>query len=523
MSLADWFRPKWRHSNPAVRAVAVKTLTDPAILGRVAKGDADASVRRAAVEMLSDQSVLGEVAKADADEQVRGSALGRVTEAAIMADIVQKGRPGETRAAALARLTDPSLLGEVAKGNDDAKLRKSATLRVTDTAVLAEIVTTDPEVSVRQVAIPRVTDPAVLGEIVKNETDASMRQFAIDRIDVSLVTDELVLGEVAKRHQSLASRKAAAVRIGGSALLMEIANGTDDKGLRDLALRRVKDPSLLATAVIAGCSSGMAILNLITDATWLGQIAKTAKDKECREKALARIEDETVLSEVANTDPEASVRAQAGKRLPPARWKDLLAILGAKKPAVLAATPALLAEIARKAIDETVRSAAVMRLADSAVLAQVAEKDPTESVRVDAKQRITILECEQRAAQGNATGVDLRDMGRYYQCEDPRKAIRYLTDAMARTAWLQGISWQERVAIYETRAAAYLATRQYDPAITDFEQAIEECKEPGFEYQVLRKRAACYKEMGMEDRAQEDRAAAVAAKQVYDAHGRAKQ
>ena len=512
MAFADWFRPKWRHSNPTVRMAAVKTLTDPAILGRVAKGDADASIRLAAVELVSDQRVLGEVAKTDADEQVRGQALGRVTEAAILADIVQKGRPGETRAVALARLTEPALLGEVAKGNDDVELRRSATLRVTDTAVLAEIVTKDTDVRVRQVAIPRVTDAAVLAEIMTKEPDPSMRQFAVDRIDVSLVTDELVLGEVARRHQYLASRKAATARISDATLLMEIANGTDDKGLRELALRRVTDQSLLAAAVIEGSGSALAILKLITDTTQLGRIAKTAKDKAWREKALARIEDEAVLSEVANTDPEASVRAEAGKRLSPARWKDLLAVLGAKKPAVLAAT-----QIARKAIDETVRSAAVMRLDDGAVLVQVAEKDSTESVRRDAKLRITILECEQRAAQGNATGEDLRAMGLYYQLEDPRKAIRHLTDAIGRATWFQGISWQERVTIHEARAAAYLATKQYDPAITDYEQAIEECQEPGSEYQTLRKRAACYKEMGMEEQAQADRAAAAKAKEEYDA------
>jgi len=189
--------------------------------------------------------------------------------------------------------------------------------------------------------------------------------------------------------------------------------------------------------------------------------------------------------------------------------------LNAKKPDVLAAAPAVLAEIARKAIDEAVRSAAVMRLEDVAVLAQAAEKDASESVRSDAQQRITILECEKRAAQGNATGADLRDIGLYYQSTDPRKAIRYFRDAIARS-WLQEIPWQERMAIYEARAAAYLATRQYDQAITDYEQAIEECKQPGFEYRVLRKRAACYKEMGMDDRAQADRAAAAKALEVYD-------
>jgi len=512
MAFADWFRPKWRHSNPSVRRAAVQALTAPALLARVAREDADASIRCLAVEMMSDEEVLGQVAREDADEQVRSSALSRVTLPAVLLEVVQKGRPGEARSSALARLTEPALLGEVAKENSDAELRKSATLRVTDATVLADIVTKDPDIGVRQAAIPRVTDPRVLAEVVKRETDANVRQFAINRVDVSQVTDDRVLAEVAKWHQGPASRKAAAARITGSLLLMEIADGTDDKELRELALRRVTDQSLLAAALIEGRDGSLGMLKHVTDPGELGRIARTAKDKECREKAVARLEDEAVLAEIANTDPEASVRAQAGRRLSPVRWKELLGVLNAKKPEVLAATPASLAEIARKAIDDESRSAAVMRLADGAVLAQVVARDPNESVRRDAEQRIAILACEQREAQGNATGEDLRELGLYYQVEDPRRAIRHLTDAIGRAGWLQSIPWQERMTVYEARAVAYLALRQYDPAITDFDQAVEECKDPALESRVLRRRAACYREMGMEEQAQQDRDAAATSK-----------
>ena len=48
----------------------------------------------------------------------------------------------------------------------------------------------------------------------------------------------------------------------------------------------------------------------------------------------------------------------------------------------------------------------------------------------------------------------------------------------------------------------------------------EECKEPGLEYRALRKRSACYKELGLEEQAQADRAAAAKAEDQYHArHG----
>jgi tetratricopeptide (TPR) repeat protein len=288
---------------------------------------------------------------------------------------------------------------------------------------------------------------------------------------------------------------------------MEIADGAEDKDLRELALRRVADQALLATAVIEERSHSLSILKHVTDPKELARIARTAKNPEWREKAVARIDDEAVLVEIANTAREPSVRAQAGKRLLPARWKDLLAVLNAKRSEVLAATAPVLAEIACKAIDAEARSAAVLRLADGAVLTKLAERDPSDSVRRDAQQRLTILACEQREAEGRASCEDLRDIGLYYQPEDPRKAIRYLTDVIGRATWLQGISWQERMTLHEARATAYQAMRQYDAAITDFDQAMDECKQPGSESRVLRKRAACYTEMGMEEQAQKDRAA----------------
>jgi tetratricopeptide (TPR) repeat protein len=495
MAFADWFRPKWKHSNPVVRTAAVKATTDQAILGQVATNDADANVRIAAVEALTDEKVLCEVAKGDTDDKTRSAALARVSGDAALAEIVQRGRSGDTRMAALARLSEPALLGEVAKGNDDAALRKAATLRVTDTSVLVEV--------------------------VKRDADASVRQAAIDRIDISLVTDDFVLGELAKKRERPEARKAATAKINDSALLMEIAEGTEDSELRALALRRVTDQPMLAAAVIAGCKFDLEITNLITDQTQLSRIAKTAKDKNCRQKAVARVEDEAVLAEVANTDVKAAVRAQASKRLDPLRWKDLLAVLNAKVSTVTAAKPAVLAEIARKATDETVRSAAVMRLVDGSVLAQVAEKDAHPSVRSDAQKRIAVLEREQRVAQGNASCEDLRDIGAYYQVEDPRKCIRFCTEAVSHASWLRGLAWQDRMALFETRAAANLATKQYDAAIDDFERAIEECKEPGYDHRVLRKRAACYKEMGMDEQAQADRAAAARAEQHLEASRRA--
>ena len=75
MGILDLFRPKWKNSDPAVRAEAVRALFDEdvATLRKVAIRDTDSAVQRLAVKRLVDPVVLQEVATA-----LDGTAIGNV-------------------------------------------------------------------------------------------------------------------------------------------------------------------------------------------------------------------------------------------------------------------------------------------------------------------------------------------------------------------------------------------------------------------------------------------------------------
>ena len=62
MGIADFFRPKHRHSDVRVRTEAVKALTsdDATTLVQIAKTDRDIGVRRIAMEKIDQASVLAE-------------------------------------------------------------------------------------------------------------------------------------------------------------------------------------------------------------------------------------------------------------------------------------------------------------------------------------------------------------------------------------------------------------------------------------------------------------------------------
>ena len=130
MSIADWFRPKWKNSDPAVRLAAVAQVTDQSVLADIAKNAEDYLVREAAAERVTDQSVLADIAKnAENTKKMRSRAVERVTEQVLLADIAKKNdKDWQMRLAVVERVTDQGVLADIAKahrelGNEECSPR----------------------------------------------------------------------------------------------------------------------------------------------------------------------------------------------------------------------------------------------------------------------------------------------------------------------------------------------------------------------------------------------------------------
>lgn len=150
-------QPRWKHSDPAVRAAAVYELgsNDADVLVAMAREDAEARVRRVAVTRIGDAAVLGEIAASDPEDDVRAEAvrglagiametadhiqaaaavaqllgLGRSKEAALVA---RDGVTPEVRAAAVDLIKDSKSLGSIARHARDAATRLLALARLAD-------------------------------------------------------------------------------------------------------------------------------------------------------------------------------------------------------------------------------------------------------------------------------------------------------------------------------------------------------------------------------------------------------
>ncbi|MGZ3440240.1 MAG: DUF349 domain-containing protein [Polyangia bacterium] len=205
MGFSDLFKPKWKHSNPEVRADAVRSLGDDeaALLATIARNDADARVRRIAVKRIVDADVLGEVAAHDPDESLRKAAIEKAEEV-----LVSAANAGDARALeALGKLKHPRLLALVALKAGDAAIRNRAVAMIAaagDLKALADVAKKSTDVALRRTIVDQSSDAGLLRDVAISDGNKEVALAAVARLD-----DRAALDKVAQKAQSKAVRQAA--------------------------------------------------------------------------------------------------------------------------------------------------------------------------------------------------------------------------------------------------------------------------------------------------------------------------
>src|SRR5438067_12130274 len=205
MGFADLFKPKWKHSNPDVRAEAVRVLSDEdaALLASIARSDADARVRRIAVKRIVDADVLSDVAAHDPDEGLRKAAIEKAEEVLVSAAVGGDDDALES----LAKIGHPRLLASVALKSQDAEVRARAVQHILDVAddkALAEVIKKSSDVSLRKTIVAWLTDAGTLRDVAIADGNKEVALMAVARLD-----DRAALDKVVQKAQSKAVRQAA--------------------------------------------------------------------------------------------------------------------------------------------------------------------------------------------------------------------------------------------------------------------------------------------------------------------------
>src|SRR5688572_11189655 len=183
-------QPRWKHTDPAVRAAAVYELgpDEGDTLRALAREDAEARVRRAAVTRLDDIALLGEIARTDPDEDVRADAIrglaglaaeaddvGNATEA--VRQLVGLGRGKEVvvvarenqnpavRAAVVELIDEPKSLGAVSRHAPDGQTRLRALARLADAEEILNVALKSEQTDSAVAALERVDSTDALSAI----------------------------------------------------------------------------------------------------------------------------------------------------------------------------------------------------------------------------------------------------------------------------------------------------------------------------------------------------------------------
>jgi hypothetical protein len=199
--------PRWKHTDPAVRAAAVYELgpDESATLRQLAHEDAEARVRRAAVSRLADADDLADIARTDPDEDVRAEAIRNLTGIATESDDVERAASIVRRLLALGRSREVVVL---VRESTHPGVRTAAVDLMTDQKSLGSISRHAADGATRLHALARVTDAEELMNVAlkSEQTDAAIA--ALERLD-----DADALGAVSQRARNKVAARRARTRL----------------------------------------------------------------------------------------------------------------------------------------------------------------------------------------------------------------------------------------------------------------------------------------------------------------------
>jgi hypothetical protein len=414
MAVADWFRPKWKHSQASVRLAALKDVHDSEVLAHIAASDPDSGVRAAAAlrieeglarrtksttwdakerrdaaERVTDARLLGEIAQSALDPEVRKSAVERLDEHSCLVEIANCGEDGAVREVAISRIREQTDLAQVVKTAGYASARVAAAKRIVDQRLLYELALfKDPRAlrdetlqyeiyKVSRAVVERISDQGLLRKLVETSSDAGVYSHAIERI-----ADSAVLAEIARGKKGIDACLCALRRVTDDASLAEIAGMGHYPEVRKEAAKRItEERSWAAVARSPHSHEHAGALDRITDQRLLAEVAEKVWNDEVCQRAVERITDPHLLAgllmRVAHGEARSRTYRKAVERITDQR---------------------VLAEVAATASDDDVRETAANRITDQAALREIAESDSLGGrVRFLAAERISDSDVSDRA------------------------------------------------------------------------------------------------------------------------------
>ena len=211
MGIADFFRPKYRHSDVRVRSEAVKALTtdDATTLIQIARTDRDIGIRRIAIEKIEEPAILADLASAEPERSLRDFAGERAAQLWQSAACSEDPDEAGNALSGIIKLGDQHVLVDVVVMAELPAIRKRAFGELRDPRALAALAKSDAPQDLRTAAVARIDDGDVLRALAIDTTQKEVGLAAVEKID-----DVDRLEHVAQKAKNKAVRQKARKIVG---------------------------------------------------------------------------------------------------------------------------------------------------------------------------------------------------------------------------------------------------------------------------------------------------------------------
>ncbi len=186
-----------------VRAAAVEKVTDQNALAEVAKNAKDSFIRCKAVDKLTEQKLIVDAVKtgiapdADAGERFHWTlAVRKLTNQALLTDLAKNAEDSFIRCAAIRGLADQDMLVDMAKNDSDADVREAAAWSLEDSHPLkqmkyAEVAKNEANPNERIKVVQKLTDINALIALLKTEKSKEVVEQITKRINEQNVLEDI--------------------------------------------------------------------------------------------------------------------------------------------------------------------------------------------------------------------------------------------------------------------------------------------------------------------------------------------
>ncbi len=188
MGFTDFFKPHWKHSNPAVRAAAIHAMDSEqqGLLLTVALEAAEPANRLAAARKLTDKAKLATLLEKSPEKAIQDLARKRLTAIRTEEAKTEANTPDELqkRFAVLAQVTDPKSVEDIALHALSLEVRREAFARVTRATAIYNIALEESNEDLAMQALEKVGQSGQLENLGRSAKLKSVRAAAKAKLKV---------------------------------------------------------------------------------------------------------------------------------------------------------------------------------------------------------------------------------------------------------------------------------------------------------------------------------------------------